>query len=340
MTPDLVQTRTEQKVYCNCLAAERGLHPVGHGGDFDDALVIEMPLPWKQGLYYDDAKLPAKLSQLRDLWDQAYEAGLGYRHRLLMIAPDAEYSREGYRRIMLFTRPQGLMARFDKVEYFVPTELTGDVIWALYQEPEMLPTFEPYRVHRADGVRDILVCTHGTIDAACSRFGYPLYKHVRDTYADEHLRVWRVSHFGGHVFAPTLMDMPTGHYWAFVDRERARQIAHYEGEVHELQAHYRGWAGVEDGFAQAAEAALWELYGWEWFGYVRSAQIITKDSNADLPQWAVVQVTFRAPGAARDRHCDVRVEVTRYIDTPHSTKSADDYRYAQYAAVSFEQLSE
>lgn len=88
----------------------------------------------------------------------------------------------------------------------------GTLAWALYEAREQLPTFERYRVPDADKVRDILVGTHGTIDVACAKFGYPLYRHLRDTYADEGLRVWRVSHFGGHVFAPTLMDMPTGHY--------------------------------------------------------------------------------------------------------------------------------
>jgi len=39
-----------------------------------------------------------------------------------------------------------------------------------------------------------LVCTHGNVDVACSRFGYPIYEKLRKEYSDENLRVWRCSH--------------------------------------------------------------------------------------------------------------------------------------------------
>ena len=55
-----------------------------------------------------------------------------------------------------------------------------------------------------------MVCTHGNIDAACARFGYPIYQQLRQNYATQSLRVWRCSHFGGHQFAPTLIDFPSG----------------------------------------------------------------------------------------------------------------------------------
>src|SRR5690606_5380438 len=107
----------------------------------------------------------------------------------------------GMRRVLFYTRPPGLMARFDKVEYLVPQAEMGALAWAWYEDRPALPRFEQYRVPEADHIRDVLVCTHGTIDAACAKFGFPLYRHLRDHYSSADLRVWRVSHFGGHVFA-------------------------------------------------------------------------------------------------------------------------------------------
>ncbi|MBK9745468.1 MAG: sucrase ferredoxin [Chloroflexi bacterium] len=316
---------TPTKTYCNCLAQDRGLDPVGHGGYFDDCLVLEAPLPWKNDMYQTAGTLPQALIDLLALWLQDYHAGKGYPHLPLLIAPDKSYSREGYRRVMLFTRPSGAFARFDKVEYLVPIDEVNALVWALYQDRDALSRFEGFRVPNADDIRDLLVCTHGTVDAACSKFGYPLYRHLRADYATETLRVWRVSHFGGHVFAPTLMDMPTGHYWAYVGREQAAPIIRREGEVAALRGHYRGWAGVSAGFQQAAECALWQRYGWRWFVFPRTAASIEQSKHA-----AVVRITH-LDGA--EQHTEVHIEVSKSISTPHSTNDASTYPYSQYRVV-------
>ena len=147
-----------------------------------------------------------------------------------MVAPDAEYSRPGFRRVIHYTRPDPPFTRYDQREYLVPEGQLGALLWALYETPADLSRFEPYRVAAAN-VRDLLVCTHGTVDVACAKFGYPLYKYLRQQHAGDHLRVWRVSHFGGHVFAPTLLDLPTGHLWAYVEAAQADQIAARSGSV-------------------------------------------------------------------------------------------------------------
>ena len=36
------------------------------------------------------------------------------------------------------------------------------------------------------------------------------------------LRVWQSAHFGGHRFAPTLIDLPIGHLWGHLDEEKLR----------------------------------------------------------------------------------------------------------------------
>jgi len=320
------------KDYCNCLALERGLDPVGYAGTFLDSIVIEVPLPWKRDLYFDEKVLPQGIREVLAKWQKHYEETGEYRHRPLVIAPDDAYSHEGYRRVMFYTRPAGLFAQFDKVEYLVPVEELGPLVWSLYEDPAELPRFESYRVPNAEDIRDILVCTHGTIDVACAKFGYPLYKHMRDVYANDRLRVWRVSHFGGHVFAPTLMDMPTGHYWAYIEKEQAVQIIQQNGEVQALRGHYRGWAGLDDSFQQTAECALWQQHGWDWLRYPRSGETLSQDTVNEEPEWGEVRMRW-SPKDGVEKSSQMRVQVSHKIETHPSTGKDAVYAYPQYKVV-------
>lgn len=318
--------------YCNCLALERQLDPAGSAGDFDDAVLMELPLPWPGDLYTNAAALPPEVRDLVALWVARYEETGEYRHRQLVIAPDPAYSQAGRRRVLFYTRPAGLMTRFEKLEYQVPEAELGAFVWSLYEDRAALPRFERYRAPQADGLRDLLVCTHGSVDVACAKFGYPLYKALRARYADAATRVWRVSHFGGHVFAPTMMDMPTGRYWAYVDAKQAEQIAARTGEVAALRGHYRGWAGAPYGFAQAAECEVWQREGWAWFDVPKRCKVIAQEEAED-PSWAEVRLEFNdSEGRAGAYHA--RVEVSHTVETPPQSGSAETYGYPQYQVVS------
>jgi len=184
-----------------------------------------------------------------------------------------------------------------------------------------------------DSTRDLLVCTHGTVDAACAKFGYPLYNDLRSNHAGSDVRVWRVSHFGGHVFAPTMMDMPTEHYWAYVEARQAELIVRQTGDVRALYGHYRGWAGLADGFLQAAERELWMQYGWGWFAYLKRGRSKTGDLDGEDPTWAEVQIDFRTPDGLTTGAHTARVEVCRRVSTAHSTASEIEHLYPQYVVT-------
>ena len=213
------------KRYCNSLAKARGLDPGRHAHGFKDAIVVEKPLPWRYDTMQNAVPLPQEVINLLQVWLRAYHNGKGYPHLPMAIATDPKYSCPGFRRVMPFTRPAGLMARLDEVEYLVPENEAGPLIWSLYRDRDRLPEYERYRQpeqERTGG--DILVCAHGTVDVACAKFGYPLYRFMRDRFSAMQRRIWRVTHFGGHFFAPTFIDLPTGHYWAYVDEAKAIQI--------------------------------------------------------------------------------------------------------------------
>lgn len=329
MTLDAVQPAT--KDYCNCLAQAKGLDPVGYAGTFSDCVLIETPLPWKRDMHQQAGVLPQQAVELMALWLQRYYAGEGYPHLALVIAPDPAYSRAGFRRVLSFTRPAGAFARFDRVEYLVPEADLGALLWALYEDRDALPGFEPYRQPETDGVRDLLVCTHGSVDAACAKFGYPVYRYLRDTAAGDGLRVWRVSHFGGHVFAPTLMDMPTGHYWAYIGEAQADQLVRRTGDVADLRGHYRGWAGLTDGYQQTAEATLWQQHGWQWFDYPKTGEIIARDTPAagEDPRWSEVRIMYTPPDSD-PATVTARVEISQHIETLTTTGEAYTYAHPQY----------
>ncbi len=325
--------------YCNVAAQALGLDPAGHGAHFDDVLLMETPLPWKREMYEKAGALPQRAIDLLALWLERYRAGQPYSHSLLMIAPDPEYSQAGRRRVCYFSRRSGPIAHFDRTEYLVPEAETGPLIWAIFEAQDELPRFDQYRVPTAGKalLRDILVCTHGTVDVACAKFGYPTYRRLRDSYAGENVRVWRVSHFGGHVFAPTLLEMPTGHYWAYVGDAQAEQIVKRSGNVAELRGHYRGWAGIADGFPQAAEREAWQREGWAWFDYAKSCKVLATDTGSETPRWMELRLDYAGPQDTASRY-EARVEISREISTRPHTAYPEAYRYPQYVVTRLEAI--
>lgn len=333
--------------YCNVLALQCGLDPAGHADSFDDLLLLETPLPWKGDLYQVAGALPQQCIDLYTLWLQRWQAGRPYNQRALLIAPDPHYSQPGYRRVLFFARPQGAFAHFARSEYLVPEPLAGALAWSLFEARDQLSAFDRYRLpppmHGRPGVRDILVCTHGTVDVACAKFGYPLYRSLRDQVGSDTVHVWRASHFGGHVFAPTLIDLPSGHYWAYVSESVGRQIVGRSGDVGALRGHLRGWAGFSDSFAQAADCALWQQVGWDWFDNARQCEITVRDPSAPAAQSADVRIDSTPTDGATETHTTetytVAVHITHSVDTRHSSADAATHAYPQYMAAVVENVA-
>ncbi|HEV2880675.1 MAG TPA: sucrase ferredoxin [Pyrinomonadaceae bacterium] len=91
-----------------------------------------------------------------------------------------------------------------------------------------------------------LVCTHGKRDKCCAKFGYALYKSLRDDAAEGSDggggRVWQSSHVGGDRFAANLICFPHGLFYAHVTEDAGRRIVEeYEGRRVVLEG-YRGRA--------------------------------------------------------------------------------------------------
>ena len=285
--------------FCSLVSKANGEDPIGTAGTADHWLIFELPLPWKEKLP-EDPRVRDAIAPFQTL---AAERGVTF--RTIAIAPEPEYARPGVKRVLYYRRPDRPFARFEKQEFVVPTETFPALTQALCDRAVRgigdraareigdrtaenvselavrqigdLPGFQQYQ-QKTDRVRDLLVCTHGNVDAACARFGYPIYKTLRDKYAkgsDGNLRVWRCSHFGGHRFAPTLLDLPQGQFWGHLEPDVLDAISRREGAIADLQRFYRGWAGF-DRFAQVAEREIWLHEGWDWLAQHKSARIVGK----------------------------------------------------------------
>ncbi|GGA35598.1 hypothetical protein CYANOKiyG1_53310 [Okeania sp. KiyG1] len=115
----------------------------------------------------------------------------------------------------------------------------------------------------------MLVCTHGSHDKCCAKYGNPFYTQAKKTISElgvKNTRIWKASHFGGHRFAPTMIDFPDGRYYGLLDGESFKSILLRTGNIKLLGGVYRGW-GILPTCIQALERELMFHHGWEWFKY-------------------------------------------------------------------------
>ncbi|MCG8349716.1 MAG: hypothetical protein MI924_18275 [Chloroflexales bacterium] len=312
-----------KKVFCNTLAQQRGLDPAGYATELTRLVALETPLPWSAASV---KHLPDSYQPIIQRILSAPDPELLLRQMrlsgMLLIAPEANRRRVGYCRIIVWERVADAFAHYTRTEYLLPEVELGAFGWALTFNPETMPLFEQYRTNADEGVRDFLVCTHGARDAACGTFGYPLYRSLKRCATDTargRARVWRSSHFGGHEFAPTVIEFPAGIYWAYVGTEQAAQIVERTGDIARLHGHYRGWSGLARGFLQVAEREILLREGWGWFDYRRAGQIIAQNTASEA-SWADVRITFSSPDVQHQGAYTARVEVVGHIDTPYDTE--------------------
>ncbi|MEM8721255.1 MAG: sucrase ferredoxin [Cyanobacteria bacterium P01_G01_bin.39] len=327
------QTLTNDCKFCSLVSKANGEDPIGTANPADGWVIVEIPQPWtKQSMMAHPA-----LSQI-------FQA-LGQGGRKLMpmaVAPNPKYSVPGLVRLLFYQRPNRPFARYDKQEFLVPENQLAQLTEALLQQPNELDNFKTYQQSTSQ-IRDMMVCTHGNVDVACGRFGFPIYKQLSKYAAvsNGELRIWRCSHFGGHQFAPTLLDLPTGQFWGHLEPEILDCLVQRDTTVTELHGFYRGWAGVTK-FEQMVERELWMQYGWEWLNYNKSAQVLAQDTSNESensPDWAEIRFEFTAINNSIKRAYEARVEVCGSVMTAfnsgneQSLKEVKQYRVSKLTPI-------
>ena len=74
----------------------------------------------------------------------------------------------------------------------------------------------------------VLICTQGSHDICCGSEGTKLADELEQRAPG--LNVFRVSHTGGHRFAPTAMTLPDGRMWAYLDADTTLSILELTGQ--------------------------------------------------------------------------------------------------------------
>ena len=269
-TTDLFETCQ----YCSQVAKHNGEDPIGTASTADHWLIFELPQPWRRGMFETDPLINQMTPLIKKLFFWR-----GILVRPIAIAPDRDYSDPTLTRAMHYWRPQQYFAQYSKVEYLVPTAKGGQleiaILHALLKKNNDLQAFASY-LQPTQPIRDLLICTHTQVDLACSRFGTPLYRQLRKHYATvEHLRIWQSTHFGGHQFAPTLLDLPIGQFWGHLEPDILELLISRQGSLEQLRPYYRGWAGLNK-FEQIAEREIWMQVGWDWQHIPKAGRILRK----------------------------------------------------------------
>lgn len=143
------------------------------------------------------------------------------------------------------------------------------------------------------GVTSLLVCTQGSHDLCCGTDGAAFAD-----WADQNLEVevFRVSHTGGHRFAPTAMTIPDGRMWAYLDPPTAIEIVETRREQASVVGQCRGWWGTPTGPAQVGERAVFAELGFDLDTQSRS--VVAEEPSADSGARRVL-VTVDDEGSAQ-----------------------------------------
>jgi hypothetical protein len=105
------------------------------------------------------------------------------------------------------------------------------------------------RTHGAREPALYLVCTHGTHDKCCAKFGLPVHAALAARHPD---RVWEASHLGGHRFAANVICFPAGVCYGRVTTDDALRLIEMDARGELELSHYRGRFGLPQP-VQAAE---------------------------------------------------------------------------------------
>jgi len=317
------ESRREDRL-CSLVSKANGEDPIGSAKAVKTRLIVELPQPWLRNAL-DSRRL---VEGLRPVVECAQDDGL--LGAFSAVLPDREYSRNGQTRLLFLRRPEGPFAVYERVDLLVPDGELVAAVGALL-EGSGLGRFGRYR-QETDHVRDLLVCTHGSRDVCCGKFGYPVYDLLRRRHASPgKVRVWRTSHTGGHRFAPTMIDYPEGRLWGHLEPWAAERLAARRGPVSDLRAFYRGWAGLRSPAEQAAEREVFAREGWAWTGYLKEGRVLNSGNGR-----TEVRIAYRGADGTVSGAYEATVEVAGTVMTMERSGDAELAEVDQYRVVRLE----
>ncbi len=260
--------------FCSDYSRQLGEDIIGSATNYQTYILVECLQPWMSEAF-QSKWVP---DNLRMLVEEVQQRQLSI--RFLLIANDQSHKVE-QTTLLIYQEQQGLSNGYHKQEFKLPNiEQAAGVVrkWLSGGKPD-------YQIETSI-TRDILVCTHGSHDQCCARYGNPFYFYARNTISDlklDDVRIWKSSHFGGHRFAPTAIDLPEARYYGVLDQDSFRSILTRTGDIEFLHKVYRGW-GLLASTLQILEREIILRQGWDWFNYKVAGKILEQsmDNNTIL----------------------------------------------------------
>ena len=263
---------------------------IGTATNYQTYILVECPTPWT----YEAFNCKWVPDNLRILVAEVKRAKMPI--CFLLIANDQSH-RVKETTLLIYQQRKGLIKGYSKQEFKLPNiEKAAGVV------SKWLAGFNADYEIESPISRDILICTHGSHDQCCARYGNPFYFYAQnyaENYAENKIydlqsnqvRIWKSSHFGGHRFAPTAIDFPQGRYYGILDQNTFPSILNYSGDIECLNKIYRGW-GILPNPLQILEKELILRLGWDWFNYKVTGKILEKSLDN---QTILGELSFEQP---------------------------------------------
>ncbi|NJM98679.1 MAG: hypothetical protein HC800_17320 [Phormidesmis sp. RL_2_1] len=154
------------------------------------------------------------------------------------------------------------------------------------------------------------------------------------------VRIWQVSHIGGHRFAPTAISLPDGRYYGRLTPSALCAIINRSGSIDQLRSTYRGWSLLPPS-VQVLERQLLLSQGWSWLNNKIAYQAIASPSANGPSENNLVRVklSVQQPNGNIITH---QAKLVRDINQPDCVKvscgsalpsTIVKYKVTEYAAV-------
>lgn len=264
------------------------LDPGGSALHVDEVFMIDVPLPWPKPVWAAPGftHIPEAVMAAADS---------GRRVRALAAVPVSD---GGAARIVAYERVADV-GPLIRHEWAAEPSSIGVLADALLRGS--LSAADDHRVEFVRGQREIAICTQGSHDICCGAEGMRLVEQLLAVRPG--LSVRKVSHTGGHRYAPTGLTFPDGRMWGFVSLAEMVAIIDRDASPATVAGRCRGWMGA-DAVGQVAERAVFaSIDDWAVDDVARDVRVTALDDG-----WACEVVVA-------GRRFDVQVARGRAVPT-------------------------
>ncbi len=296
---------------------------IGSASNHQTYILVECPPPWKSDTF-SSKWVP---NNLKELVAEVKRARLPI--RFLLIANNESHKKDETT-LLVYQRQGGITNRLIRQEW----QLKNIEKVAPFVRKWLRSRHKDYEL-QTNGNRDILVCTHGNHDKCCARYGNPFYFHATNTVAElnlDHVRLWKSSHFGGHRFAPTMIDLPEGRYYGRLNQESFHSILTRSGDIQQMNGIYRGW-GILPGAMQVLERELMLHYGWDWLENKVAGKILEESSDGNTIQAELV--VEQPDGDIHNYLAKIVKEESQTVQVKSSCNAKQESVFVKYAVADF-----